>query len=60
MKVEADLASDVFIPDLIGGSTYQDIAAEEEEGGVGETFTDWGQLLQSKVTYDHGLGFYCM
>ncbi len=37
---------DVRIPDLTGSSSYQDIAAEEEQQ---EFYTDWAQLLQAKV-----------
>ncbi len=37
---------DVHIPDLTGSSSYQDIAAEEDQQ---EFYTDWAQLLQSKV-----------
>jgi hypothetical protein len=47
--VEAE--GDVHIPDLTGSSSYQDIAAEEEQQ---EFYTDWAQLLQSKV----GIGSY--
>ncbi len=43
---------DVHIPDLTGSSSYQDIAAEEEQQ---EFYTDWAQLLQSKV----GNSSYC-
>jgi hypothetical protein len=41
--VEAD-GENIHIPDLTG-SSYQDIAADEEQ----EQFTDWSQLLQPQV-----------
>jgi hypothetical protein len=45
-KIKVEAEGDVHIPDLTGSSSYQDIAAEEEQQ---EFFTDWAQLLQSKV-----------
>ncbi len=54
MEAEADIT----IPDL-SGSSYLDIAAEEEEQETSQFFTDW-QLLQSRVgTATQRQPFFC-
>ena len=48
-KIKVEAEGDIHIPDLSGSSSYQDIAAEEEEEEDRGFYTDWGQLIQSKV-----------